>query len=74
MDAAIIEKEALLLPEYDRALIADHLLQSISPLLYERKDAWEEEVENRIQAFEAGLILAVDGAEAMSNLRKQFPR
>jgi putative addiction module component (TIGR02574 family) len=72
MDAVIIESEALRLPEAERALLADRLLQSLAPT--EFQDEWREEVESRMQAFEAGTIPAVDGPKAMAEFRARFAR
>ena len=74
MDAAIIEKEALQLPEYDRALLADRLIESISPIPDDQRKAWIRESDDRLQAFHEGLIPAVDGPKALEDLRKKFSR
>jgi putative addiction module component (TIGR02574 family) len=72
MDAMIIESEALRLPEAERALLADRLLQSLAPS--EFQDEWIQEVESRMQAYEAGELAAVDGPEAIAALRARFAR
>jgi putative addiction module component (TIGR02574 family) len=66
----IIQSEALRLPEAERALLADRLLQSLAPT--EFQDEWRKEVESRMQAFEAGTLAAVDGPQAMAELRARF--
>jgi hypothetical protein len=74
MNAAIIEKEALLLPEADRARLADRLLASIAP--DSETDAlrqqWIRESEDRMDAYLHGKLDAVDGPQAMAMLRKRF--
>jgi hypothetical protein len=72
MDAAVIEKEALRLPEVDRAFLADRLLQSISPIPSELKNAWIKEANERMEAFREGRLTAVAGPQALSSLRAKF--
>ncbi len=74
MDAAIIEKEALRLSESQRALLADRLLQSLSKIPLELQTAWIQEVDSRMEAFREGKISAVDGQQAIAELRALFPR
>ncbi len=74
MDVAVIEKEALKLPDDVRALLADRLIQSVSPISTEQKNAWVAEADDRMDAFEKGLISAVDGPEALERVRVQFLR
>ncbi len=47
MDAIILEKEALQLPEAQRALLADRLLESISKGSPELQELWTREAESR---------------------------
>lgn len=72
MDAAILEKEALSLPESARAVLADRLIESISPIPPTILDSWVEESESRLKAFERGEIEAVDGEEALSLLKNKY--
>jgi len=74
MDAAILEKEALLLPDRERAVLVDRLLESLSRRSSELEAAWIREADRRLEAFGKGLIGAVSGSEAMSELRARFPR
>ena len=74
MDAAILRKEALQLPEKDRALLADTLLASLSPTPTELEAAWASEADERLQAFQAGELDAVEGRSALTALRAKFPR
>ena len=74
MDAAVLRKEALQLPDKDRALLADSLLASLSPTPAELEAAWVREADERLQAFRAGQIDAVDGPSALADLRARFPR
>ena len=72
MDAIIIEKEALQLPEVERALLADKLLESISRISPETRESWIMESQNRMQAFRAGKVDAVEGSKAIAELQAQF--
>ena len=74
MEAAIIEKEALQLPEHERALLADKLLESLSPTTSGQEAAWIREADERMAAFRAGSIEAIPGPRAMEDLRKSFSR
>ncbi len=74
MDAAILEKEALLLPDRERAVLVDRLLVSLSDGSSGLEGAWIREADDRVDAFRAGLIEAIPGSEAMTGLRKRFPR
>lgn len=72
MDMAIIEKEALLLPETQRALLADRLIESLSGMTPELRQTWLHEVDSRMDAFRNGEIPAVDGPQALAELRSRF--
>ena len=74
MDGAILEKEALLLPDRERAVLADRLLESLSRRSSELEAAWIRETDSRLEAFGKSQIGAASGPEAMSELRAKFPR
>jgi hypothetical protein len=74
MDPVILEKEALLLPDRERAVLVDRLLVSLSGGSSGLESVWIREAEVRVEAFRAGQIAAVPGSEAMACLRKRFPR
>ncbi len=74
MDAAVIEKEALMLPEAQRALLADRLLESLSGSSQATVDAWLVEAESRWEAYQRGEIQAVDGPSAMAALKERFSK
>lgn len=71
-DAAIIEEEALQLPDNQRALLADRLLSSLSPTPDSVVNAWVAEATDRMEAFKRGDISAVEGEAAMADLKKRF--
>ena len=72
MDAIIIEKEALQLPEAERALLADKLLKSISRISSETRESWIKESQKRIQAFRKCKVDAVEGPKAIAELQARF--
>lgn len=74
VDAAILEKEALQLPEAQRALLADRLLQSLSPIPPDLRQTWIREADDRMKAFREGTISAIDGPQVMADLRSQFAK
>ena len=74
IDSAILEKEAMQLPEVDRALLADRLIQSLSRMPSTLRDAWIKEADSRMNAYRAGKIAAVDGPQAIEELRSGFAK
>lgn len=72
MDAAILEKEALQLPDGERAVLAERLLESLSRVTSQTRDAWIHEADSRMKAFHAGELTAVDGPQALEDLRNRF--
>ena len=74
IDSAIIEKKAMQLPEVDRALLADRLIQSLSRTPVRLREAWVEEADIRMNAYRAGKVTAIDGPQAMAELRSKFQR
>jgi len=74
MDAAILEMEALLLPDTERALLVERLMESLSPSPSALRAAWVREADERMRAFRDGEISAVDGSQAMADLRSRFSK
>ena len=72
MDAAIIENNALKLDEFQRALLADRLLDSIIPISKNLRQSWIEESENRLKAYQAKDISAVDGPQVIAELSERY--
>ncbi len=60
------------LPESERAVLADRLLESITPTSSELQEKWVQEADERMRAFRAGEIEAINGPSAMAELRSQF--
>ena len=72
MELSVIEKQAMELPEIDRALLAERLWQSVRPVSDDIKQAWIEEAESRVAAFRRGEIKLIDGGEVMKDLRASY--
>ena len=70
----MIEKEALQLPDCERAVLADRLLASLSRRPVGLDDAWLREADERMTAYREGKIDAVPGPEALAELRREFRR
>ena len=66
---------ALSLPPGARAMIADHLLESLDAEDQKRIDAiWAEEVERRVQAIDEGRVELIPGDKVMAELRAPVKR
>jgi putative addiction module component (TIGR02574 family) len=66
---------ALALPPGSRAMLADHLLESLdAPNQKEIDAAWAEEVERRIREIDEGKVETIDGELVMQELRSRFSR
>ena len=68
-----IMSAALALPPGARAMLAEHLMESLDAEDQERIDAlWAEEAERRDKEIEDGLVTAIPGDEVMSRLRSRY--
>lgn len=68
-------KDALSLPPGARAMLADHLLQSLDAENQKRIDAiWGEEAERRMQEIRDGKVQPIDGELVMRELRARRRR
>lgn len=74
MDAAILEKEALQLTDGERAVLAERLLESLSRVTPETRESWIHEADSRMNAFHSGKLAAVDGPQALDELRSRFQK
>ncbi|HKG97987.1 MAG TPA: addiction module protein, partial [Pyrinomonadaceae bacterium] len=64
---------ALALPPSARAMLAEHLMESLDAEDQERIDAlWAEEAERRDNEIEDGIIAAIAGEEVMNRLRSRY--
>jgi putative addiction module component (TIGR02574 family) len=73
MDSAILANEALKLPPLERARIIDALWISLDAAEQESIDrAWLLESHDRLAAFRAGQLTAIDGEEALRAIEDEF--
>lgn len=54
--------------------LIDHLLESISQPQKEIDDAWQEEVERRIDDVESGKVKLIPGDEVFARLRERYKK
>lgn len=70
-----IIKDALSLPPGARAMLADHLLESLDWEQQKEIDAaWAEEAERRMQEIRDGKVQTIDGEQVMRELRARRNR
>ena len=70
-----IMKDALSLPPGARAMLADHLLESLDTENQKRIEAiWAEEAERRMQEIRDGKVKPIDGEIVMRELRARRRR
>src|SRR5262249_17584443 len=70
-----IIKDALSLPPGERAMLADHLLESLDWEKQKEIDAiWAEEAERRSKEIDDGVVTPIPGEEVMSRLRDRYKR
>jgi putative addiction module component (TIGR02574 family) len=66
---------ALALPPGSRAMLAEHLLESLDAGDQDQIDAaWIEEAERRDQEIEDGVVRAIPGDDVMNRLRARYKR
>ena len=73
MESVLIEKEAMKLPLFERALLVDRLLQTLDAEKDLSIKAWTEVTEKRLEKFRAGEMEAFDGQAVIESLRKELP-
>jgi putative addiction module component (TIGR02574 family) len=74
MNLPVLEKEALQLPDAERAHLADRLLASLPSGTEATRQQWITESESRLEAYRNGKIKAMDGPATMTSLRDRFVR
>jgi putative addiction module component (TIGR02574 family) len=73
MDSAILANEALKLPPLERAQIIDALWISLDPAEQDAIDqAWLLESQDRLAAFRAGQLTAINGEEALRAIEDEL--
>jgi putative addiction module component (TIGR02574 family) len=70
-----IIKDALSLPPGERAMLADHLLESLDWEKQKEIDAlWAAEAERRNKEIDDGVVVPIPGEEVMRRLRARYKR
>jgi putative addiction module component (TIGR02574 family) len=73
MDSAVLTNEALKLPPLERAQIIDALWSSLDPAEQSAIDrAWLVESQDRLAAFRAGQLTAINGDEALRAIEDEL--
>ena len=73
MDSASLAKEVLKLPPLERAQIIDALWSSLDPAEQNAIDqAWLLESQDRLAAFRAGQLTAINGEEALRAIEDEL--
>ena len=73
MDSAILANEALKLPPLERAQIIDALWRSLDSAEQDAIDrAWLLESQNRLAAFRAGQLTAINGEDALRAIEDEL--
>ena len=73
MDGAVLEKEVLKLSAVEKAQIIDALWQSLDPAEQKSIDrAWLAESQDRLKAFRAGELKALDGEETIRSVADEL--
>lgn len=68
-------KDALSLPPGARAMLADHLLESLGWEHQKEIDAaWADEAERRMEEIRDGKVQTIDGVQVMEELRARRNR
>jgi putative addiction module component (TIGR02574 family) len=75
MSGIAIEKEALKLSAEEKAHMIDVLWRSLDPVEQEMIDrAWVAESRDRLDAFKAGKLKALDGEEALKSIEAELKK
>ena len=74
MDSVILASEALKLSAWERAQIIDVLWRSLDPVEQASIDqSWLNESRERLAAYHKGELKAIDGDEALRDIRRGAP-
>ncbi len=72
MDAATIEREARSLPLAERAVLADHLLQTLDLENPVRMGKWGQEADRRLDLYDQGEMSDKDGPTHVAEIRSRL--
>jgi len=65
-----VNEEALTLNPIEKIQLIDELLLSLDEPSKEIDDIWAKEIENRIEAYDKGLVKSVPASEVFSKYKK----
>ena len=65
-----VNEEALILNPIEKIQLIDELLLSLDEPSKEIDDIWAKEIENRIEAYDKGLVKSVPASEVFSKYKK----
>jgi putative addiction module component (TIGR02574 family) len=69
----VVLEEALKLSPNERAEVAEKLIASLDEMPdADVEQAWQEEVQRRLQQVERGKVELIDSATVMADLRKKY--
>ena len=72
-NVAELEREALALPEEDRARLAERLLQTLAPGEdVDAEEEWLAEAERRYREYQAGRMTARSSEQVLKDARKKL--
>ena len=75
MESAVLAKEALQLTPLEKARMIDALWQSLDPAEQASVDrVWLAESQDRLKAFRAGEIKALDGESTLQSIESELNR
>jgi putative addiction module component (TIGR02574 family) len=75
MTLSTLQKEAVALPEEERAQLIDFLWESLASAdLQQRERAWAAESERRITALDEGRLTSRDAGDVINELRQKVSR
>jgi len=75
MDSTILAKEILQLAPFEKAQMIDALWQSLDPAEQQSIDrAWLAESQDRLKAFRAGKLEALEGEPALQAIESELNR
>ena len=75
MSSAVLENEVLKLSAKEKARIIDALWRSLDPVEQEAVDrAWLSESRDRLRAFRAGELKALNGEDAINSIEAELKK
>ena len=67
-------KEIKSLPIDERVLVADSILQSLTPIDDQIEKKWLKVAEKRLKALQSGEVKSIPGGQVFENIQKRFSK